>query len=58
MLKVRVPSMAHLEGLFERLGEHGEMNSHIVLSTQFDGRPVEPPDPGARPVTDSPGWRR
>lgn len=58
MLKVRVPSMAHLEGLFERLGEHGEMNSHIVLSTQFDGRPVEPPDPGARPVTDSTGWRR
>ncbi len=57
MLKVRVPSMPHLEGLLERLGQHGEMNSHIVLSTQFEGRPVEQPDTAARPVTGSPGWR-
>src|SRR6266542_4303816 len=53
MLKVRAASMRHLEGLFERLGEHGEMNSHIVLSTQFEGRPVEPPAADARPVTES-----
>ena len=58
MLKVRVASMRHLEGLLERLGEHGEMNSHIVLSTQFEGRPVEPPTAGARPVADSTGWSR
>jgi Lrp/AsnC family leucine-responsive transcriptional regulator len=58
MLKVRVASMRHLEGLLERLGEHGEMNSHIVLSTQFEGRPVEPPAVGARPVTGSTGWSR
>lgn len=58
MLKVRVASMQHLEGLFERLGEHGEMTTHIVLSTQYEGRPVEPPVEQARPVTPSPGWQR
>ena len=58
MLKVRVAGMPHLEGLLERLGKHGEMNSHIVLSTQYDGRPIAPPAPDARPVTESDGWRR
>ena len=43
MLKVRVASMAHLEGLLERLGQHGEMNSHVVLSTQYESREIEPP---------------
>jgi Lrp/AsnC family transcriptional regulator, leucine-responsive regulatory protein len=56
MLKVRVASMPHLEGLLERIGEHGEMNSHVVLSTQYEGRPVEQPDVQARPVTRSVGW--
>jgi Lrp/AsnC family transcriptional regulator, leucine-responsive regulatory protein len=58
MLKVRVASMPHLEGLLERLGEHGEMNSHVVLSTQYEGRPVEPPAAEARPATRSSGWSR
>lgn len=58
MLKVRVASMPHLEGLLERLGEHGEMNSHVVLSTPFEGRPVEPQAPQDRPVTASEGWTR
>jgi len=58
MLKVRVASMPHLEGLLERIGEHGEMNSHVVLSTQYEGRPVEPPATEARPVTQSTGWSR
>ncbi|TDC93807.1 Lrp/AsnC family transcriptional regulator [Actinomadura sp. 7K507] len=58
MLKVRVASMPHLEGLLERLGEHGEMNSHIVLSTAYEGRPVEPPAPRSRTVTASEGWTR
>lgn len=58
MLKVRVASMPHLEGLLERLGEHGEMNSHVVLSTPYEGRAVEPPDPRARTVTTSEGWTR
>lgn len=56
MLKVRVASMSHLEGLLERLGQHGEMNSHVVLSTQYEGRPVQPPAPDGRPITPSVGW--
>lgn len=35
-LKVRTTSLAHLEGLTERLGEHGDIRTHIVLSTQYD----------------------
>lgn len=58
MLKTRVASMAHLEGLLERIGTHGEMNSHVVLSTQYEGRPVEPPPADARPTTPSTGWTR
>jgi Lrp/AsnC family leucine-responsive transcriptional regulator len=59
MLKVRVASMQHLEGLFERIGErHGQMNTHVVLSTQYEGRPVEAPAEQPRPVTPSAGWRR
>jgi Lrp/AsnC family leucine-responsive transcriptional regulator len=55
LLKVRATSLAHLEGLLERIGGHGELRTHIVLSTQFDGRPVEPAAP-APPVTRSAGW--
>lgn len=57
MLKVRAPSLAHLEGLVERLGEHGDLRTHIVLSTQYDQRPVERPAP-QREVTSSTGWAR
>jgi Lrp/AsnC family leucine-responsive transcriptional regulator len=56
MLKVRVVSMPHLEGLLERLGEHGEMNSHVVLSTQYEGRPIEAPPVDPRPATKHGGW--
>ena len=55
MLKVRATDLAHLEGLIERLGTHGEMRTHIVLSTQFQGRPIVGPVPD-RPVTASAGW--
>ncbi len=58
MLKVRVASMLHLEGLFERIGEHGEINTHVVLSTQIEGRPVGPPAEQARTVTPAIGWLR
>ena len=58
MLKVRVASMQHLEGLLERLGQHGELNSHVVLSTQYEGRPVEPPPADVRPTTPASGWSR
>jgi Lrp/AsnC family leucine-responsive transcriptional regulator len=55
MLKARASSLSHLEGLVERLGAHGEMRTHIVLSTPYDGRPVEP-FPPERPVSSSKGW--
>lgn len=57
MLKVRTASVPHFEGLIERLGQHGELNTHLVLSTPFEGRPVQP-TPDARPVTRSEGWDR
>lgn len=57
LLKARASSLAHLEGLFERLGELGELRTHIVMSTQFDGRPVAAVEPD-RPVTPSAGWSR
>lgn len=55
MLKVRAASLPHFEGLIERLGEHGEMRTHIVLSTQYAGRPVAPV-PDERPVTHAERW--
>jgi len=58
ILKVRVASLQHLEGLNERLGEHGEISTQVVLSTQYEGRPVEPPAEQARTVTPSAGWHR
>jgi Lrp/AsnC family transcriptional regulator, leucine-responsive regulatory protein len=55
MLKLRAASLGHLEGVIERIGEHGRINTHVVLSTAYEGRPVTavPPD---RPVTRSAGW--
>jgi Lrp/AsnC family transcriptional regulator, leucine-responsive regulatory protein len=50
--------MAHLEGLLERLGEHRSMNSHVVLSTQYEHRTVEPPPGNLPTVTEPEGWRR
>jgi Lrp/AsnC family leucine-responsive transcriptional regulator len=32
------------------------MNTHVVLSTEFEGRPVQPPAQDPRPVTRSAGW--
>ena len=58
MVKVRAASLAHLEGLFERLGKHGEMRSSVVLSTQYDGRPVEPPVEDFLHASQAEGWRR
>jgi Lrp/AsnC family leucine-responsive transcriptional regulator len=55
MLKVRAASLAHLEGLIERLGENGEMRTHIVLSTQYDDRPLAPAPPD-REVSASVRW--
>jgi Lrp/AsnC family leucine-responsive transcriptional regulator len=56
MIKVRAASLAHLEGLFERLGKHGEMRSSVVLSTQYDDRSVEPPVEDFLHATPAAGW--
>ncbi len=57
MLKVRAASLEHFEGLLERLGRHGEMRSSVVLSTQYDGRPVAPPQEEFMRATQADGWR-
>lgn len=56
MVKVRAASLAHLEGLFERLGQHGELRSSVVLSTQYEGRPVEPPVADYLAASQPEGW--
>ena len=58
MLKLRTTSLTHLEGLIERLGEHRNLNSHVVLSTQYERPTVEPPALQAPSVSDSDGWPR
>jgi Lrp/AsnC family leucine-responsive transcriptional regulator len=58
IVKIRAMSLAHLEGIIEELGKHGEMNTHIVLSTQYDDATVRPPQRPTRPVTQSGGWNR
>jgi Lrp/AsnC family leucine-responsive transcriptional regulator len=58
MLKVRAASMEHFEGLLERVGQHGEMRTSVVLSTQFEGRPVQPQPDDILHATRSEGWSR
>ncbi|WP_199430355.1 Lrp/AsnC family transcriptional regulator [Qaidamihabitans albus] len=58
MLKVRTASLEHFEGLLERIGKHGELRSSVVLSTQYDGRPVEPPIEDYLRASRSEGWTR
>ncbi|GII81483.1 AsnC family transcriptional regulator [Sphaerisporangium rufum] len=58
MLKVRAASLDHLEGLLERLWQHGGLRWTLVLSTQYDERPVEPPAEDYLRPTSSEGWRR
>jgi Lrp/AsnC family transcriptional regulator, leucine-responsive regulatory protein len=55
MLKLRATSLTHLEGVIERIGEHGQINTYVVLSTAYEGRPVTAVAPD-RPVTRSAGW--
>jgi Lrp/AsnC family transcriptional regulator, leucine-responsive regulatory protein len=56
MLKVRAASMEHFEGLLERVGQHGEMRTSMVLSTQYEGRPVQPQSDEFLHATQSQGW--
>ncbi|MFI6865695.1 Lrp/AsnC family transcriptional regulator [Nocardia sp. NPDC050406] len=57
LLKVRTASLHHFEGLAERIGEHGTIDTHIVLSTQYEARAIVSVDVD-RPVTDPTGWPR
>jgi Lrp/AsnC family transcriptional regulator, leucine-responsive regulatory protein len=59
MLKVRAASMEHFEGLLERLGErHGVGRTTVVLSTQYEDRPVERRADDLPASTPSSGWAR
>jgi Lrp/AsnC family leucine-responsive transcriptional regulator len=58
MVRVRAGSLDHFEGLLERLGWHGEIRSSVVLSTEYEGRPVEPPVQDYMPATRHAGWTR
>lgn len=57
MVRVRAASLEHFEGLLERLGTHGELRSSVVLSTQYEGRPVEAPAEDYVPATMHNNWR-
>lgn len=56
MLKIRAASLEHFEGLLERLGKHGELRSSVVLSTQYEGRPVRPPSDDFLRASKPEGW--
>ncbi|WP_240686794.1 Lrp/AsnC family transcriptional regulator [Amycolatopsis suaedae] len=56
LVRVRAASLEHFEGIQERLGQHGEVRSTVVLSTQYEGRPVSPPDDDFLRATNSAGW--
>jgi Lrp/AsnC family leucine-responsive transcriptional regulator len=55
MVKVRTASMAHLSWLLERIGEHADANSHIVLETPLEHQALKIPPPAPAP-TRHPGW--
>ncbi|MTJ63220.1 winged helix-turn-helix transcriptional regulator [Nocardia seriolae] len=55
LLKVRAATLQHFEGLAERIGEHGTIETHIVLSTQYEARSIVPIDVD-RPVSNPSGW--
>jgi Lrp/AsnC family leucine-responsive transcriptional regulator len=58
MLKVRATSLTHLEGLIERLGAHRNLNSHVVLSTQYERQTLAPAGDLTRDVSEPEGWPR
>ena len=55
MVKVRTASMAHLSSLLERIGEHADTNSHVVLETPLEHRTLQIPPP-VPPSTRHRGW--
>ena len=55
MVKARAASVDHLSSLLERLGEHADVNSHIVLETPFEHRTLDVPAPKPQ-ATRHDGW--
>jgi Lrp/AsnC family leucine-responsive transcriptional regulator len=58
LLKVRATSIEHLEGVIDRIGQHGELRTSVVLSTQFADRPVEAPRADVLRAPAAKGWSR
>lgn len=56
MLKARLTSIDHTEGFIDRLGQHGDATTHLVLSTQYDSRPVEEAASDVTGAPQSEGW--
>jgi Lrp/AsnC family leucine-responsive transcriptional regulator len=56
LIKVRAASLQHFEGFQEQLGEHGELRTHIVLSTQYERHTLDRPAADARPISEPEGW--
>ncbi|HVX42558.1 MAG TPA: Lrp/AsnC family transcriptional regulator [Mycobacteriales bacterium] len=57
LLKVRSTSLTHFESFLDRLGTHGEMRTHIVLSTQHEQGWIQQPADEPEPVPPAQGWR-
>jgi Lrp/AsnC family transcriptional regulator, leucine-responsive regulatory protein len=55
MVKVRAASMAHLSSFLERIGEHADANSHIVLESPLEHRTLQVPPPAPTPTRHR-GW--
>jgi Lrp/AsnC family leucine-responsive transcriptional regulator len=58
MVRVRAASLEHFEGLLERLGNHGEMRSSVVLSTQYEDRAVAEPQDEFMRAAQQTGWQK
>lgn len=56
ILKVRAASIEHLEGVIDRIGQHGELRTSVVLSTQYADRPVDKPQAELLRAPASKGW--
>ena len=55
MVKIRTASMEHMSSVLERLGEHADVESHIVLETPWERHTLQPPG-AAGPPTRHEGW--
>lgn len=56
LLKVRSTSLTQFESFLDRLGTHGEMRTHIVLSTQHEQGSIHEPPDDSEPVPPAQGW--